>query len=138
MNGKKVHNMERGLISIIMGVYNIPDKEQLELSIDSILNQTYRNFEFIIIDDGSTNETYEWLKELTIKDQRVILIKNEKNIGLQKTLNKGIKLSKGEYIARMDGDDYCSLDRFEKQIIFLNIMTTIYKLYKILNLLTFK
>ncbi len=112
--------MEKGLISVVMGVYNIPEKEQLKLSIDSILNQTYKNFEFIIIDDGSTNDTYEWLEDLCKNDSRVKLFKNEQNMGLQKTLNKGIKLSKGEYIARMDGDDYCTLDRFEKQINFLS------------------
>lgn len=111
--------MEKGLISVIMGVYNIPDKEQLKLSIDSILNQTYKKIEFIIVDDGSTNDTYKWLKELTKDDKRVVLSKNKQNMGLQKTLNKGIKMSKGEFIARMDGDDYCSLDRFEKQIKFL-------------------
>lgn len=111
--------MKENLISVIMGVYNIPNKKILEKSIMSILNQTYKNIEFIIIDDGSTNDTYKWLKEITKADNRVVLIKNERNIGLQKTLNKGIKASHGEYIARMDGDDYCSIDRFEKEINFL-------------------
>ncbi len=113
-------NSERDLVSVIMGIYNIPSKEVLEMSINSILKQTYKNFEFIIIDDGSTNDTFLWAKALTKNDSRVILKKNEKNMGLVKTLNKALKLSKGKYIARMDGDDYCSLDRLEKQIMFLN------------------
>lgn len=111
--------MENDLISVVMGVYNIPNKKILEKSMYSILNQTYKNIEFIIIDDGSTNDTYKWLKEIIGNDDRVVLVQNEVNLGLQKTLNKGIKLSHGKYIARMDGDDYCSLDRFEKQINFL-------------------
>ena len=111
--------MNKDLISILMGAYNIPDKEQLEKSIDSIKKQTYKNFEFIIIDDGSTNDTYKWLKELTKDDNRIKIYQNEQNMGLQKTLNKALKLSTGEFIARMDGDDYCSLDRFEKQMDFL-------------------
>lgn len=111
--------MKKGLISILMGIYNIPDKEQLAKSIDSIINQTYKNFEFIIIDDGSTNDTYKWLEDLSKEDSRIKIYKNKKNLGLQKTLNKALKLSSGEYIARMDGDDYCSYDRFQKQIDFL-------------------
>lgn len=106
-------------VSIIMGIYNIPSKEILKMSIDSILNQTYKNIEFIIIDDGSTNETLNWAKQLTKNDNRVLLRKNEKNLGLTKSLNIGLKLSTGKYIARMDGDDYCELDRIEKQVDFL-------------------
>lgn len=107
------------LISVIMGIYNIPSKEILSKAINSILSQTYKNIEFIIIDDGSTNETYKWAKELTKKDNRVILKRNETNLGLTKTLNRCLKLVKGEYVARMDGDDYCSKDRLEKQLDFL-------------------
>jgi glycosyltransferase involved in cell wall biosynthesis len=82
--------MEKNLISVIMGVYNIPEKSQLEKSIKSIINQTYSNFEFIIIDDGSTNNTYEWLNEISKEDVRIRIFKNEKNMGIQKTLNKAI------------------------------------------------
>lgn len=106
-------------VSIIMGIYNIPSKNILKKAIDSILNQTYANIEFIIIDDGSTNCTYEWAKEIVKSDDRVILLKNEKNIGLTKTLNLCLKKSTGKYIARMDGDDFCELNRIEKQIEFL-------------------
>lgn len=109
----------KNLISVIMGIYNIPSKDILESAIESILKQTYKNFEFIIIDDGSTNSTYSWAKEITKNDKRVKLFKNSSNIGLTKTLNKCLSLAKGEYIARMDGDDTCSIDRLEKQINFL-------------------
>lgn len=107
------------LISVVMGIYNIESKKVLKQAIDSILNQTYKNIEFIIVDDGSTNDTYKWAKELTENDTRVKIIKNEKNLGLTKTLNIGLKATTGKYIARMDGDDYCSLDRLEKQHNFL-------------------
>lgn len=106
-------------VSIIMGIYNIPSKDILMKAIYSILNQTYTNIEFIIIDDGSTNCTYEWAEEIIKGDKRVILLKNEKNIGLTKTLNLCLKKCTGKYIARMDGDDYCELTRIEKQIEFL-------------------
>lgn len=107
------------MVSIIMGIYNIPSKDILKKSIDSILNQTYKNIEFIIIDDGSTNETYNWAKELIKDDNRVILKKNKKNLGLTKTLNVALKYATGNFIARMDGDDYCELNRIEKQVDFL-------------------
>lgn len=110
---------KKGLISVIMGVYNIPNKDILKSSIESILKQTYKKIEFIIIDDGSTNDTYSWAKELTKNDKRVILKQNEENIGLTKTLNKCLALATGEYVARMDGDDTCSINRLEKQINFL-------------------
>ena len=110
---------KKDLISVIMGIYNIPSKEILKKAIDSILNQTYKKIEFIIIDDGSTNNTYNWAKEIVKNDKRVILLKNEKNIGLTKTLNKCLSLAKGEYIARMDGDDISETNRLEKQLKFL-------------------
>lgn len=106
-------------VSVIMGIYNIPSKEILKKSIESILNQSYSNIEFIIVDDGSTNDTYSWTKDLVKNDKRVVLKKNEKNLGLTKTLNIALKLSTGKYIARMDGDDYCEFDRIEKQVKFL-------------------
>ena len=102
-----------------MGIYNIPSKDILKKSIDSILNQTYKNIEFIIVDDGSTNDTFAWAEDLTKNDARVVLKRNEKNLGLTKTLNIALNFVTGNFIARMDGDDYCSLDRIEKQLSFL-------------------
>lgn len=108
--------MENIKISVLMPVYNT-NKKYLKQSIESILKQTYKDFEFIIIDDGSDIKTKKFLK--SFKDDRIVLIENEKNLGLIKTLNKGIKLAKGEFIARMDADDISTPDRFEKQLLYM-------------------
>ncbi|MGU9099116.1 glycosyltransferase [Clostridium perfringens] len=102
-------------ISIIMGVYNCEDT--LAESIDSIINQTFKNWELIICDDGSTDNTYNIAKKyLDLYDEKIILIKNNINRGLNYTLNKCLKLAKGKYIARMDGDDISLPNRLEKEI----------------------
>ncbi len=107
-------------VSIIMGIYKMAKKDIIvKLAIDSILNQTYRDFEFIICDDGSNDGTYELVKNLTKKDKRVVLIKNDKNRGLAFSLNHCISIAKGKYIARMDADDISVLNRLEKEIRFL-------------------
>lgn len=103
-------------VSVIMGIYNTLKKEYLEKSINSILNQTFKDFEFIICDDGSTNECFEWAREVCKDDARCILIKNEKNEGLSYTLNRCLGIAKGKYIARMDDDDISDVTRLEKQI----------------------
>jgi glycosyltransferase involved in cell wall biosynthesis len=103
-------------ISVIMPVYNC--REFIEESSGSIFNQTYTNFEFLIIDDCSTDGTYEYLKSLT--DPRMNLIRKPQNSGYTVSLNMGLELAKGEYIARMDGDDISLPDRFEKQIAFMD------------------
>ena len=103
-------------ISVIMSEYNT-DVELLEKSIQSILNQTYKNFELIIIDDCGKNDVKKIVKKFN--DNRIIVSKNKKNSGLIYSLNKAISLSKGEYIARMDTDDWSLPDRFEKQIKFI-------------------
>lgn len=110
--------MSKPLISIIMGVHNGVHK--LRKSIDSILSQTYSNWEFVICDDGSTDQSYEWLCELARCDSRFIIIKNKTNSGLPYTLNHCIEHCNGEYIARMDDDDISYSNRFEKQLEFLN------------------
>ena len=107
-------------ISVIMSVYNEP-KEYLIRSIESILNQTFKDFEFIVILDNPKNEIARNIaKEYSLKDERIVFIKNEENIGLTKSLNKGISISKGKFIARMDADDISHPKRFEEQISFLN------------------
>jgi glycosyltransferase involved in cell wall biosynthesis len=95
-----------------MPVYN--GSKHLSDAVDSILTQTYTNFEFLIIDDASTDNSFEILK--SYKDDRIRLIKNEKNIGLSASLNKGLNLALGKYIARMDQDDISLPNRLEKQI----------------------
>lgn len=86
----------------------------LREAIESILNQTYKDFEFIIINDGSTDNSKDII--LSYNDKRIRYVENECNLKLIKTLNKGIDLAGGEYIARMDSDDISLPDRFERQI----------------------
>lgn len=105
------------LISVVMGIYNCADT--LEEAVDCIINQTYTNWELIMCDDGSSDNTYELAQELAKKDNRIIVIKNEKNMTLAPTLNHCIEYAKGEYIARMDGDDTCHKERFAKELDFL-------------------
>ncbi len=103
------------MISVIMPVYN--GEKYLREAIDSILSQTYSDFEFIIINDCSTDSTEEII--LSYSDNRIVYIKNEKNMGVAATLNRGLDIAKGEYIARMDADDISLPKRFEKQIGFM-------------------
>ena len=102
-------------ISVVMPVYN-QKEEYLREAIESILNQTYKDFEFIIVNDGSTNNSEEVI--LSYSDDRIVYIKQE-NQGVARSLNNGISQTKGEYIARMDSDDISLPERFEKQIKFL-------------------
>lgn len=100
-----------------MGVYNCEDT--LVLAVRSIQNQTYTNWELILCDDGSSDNTYKIAEDLAIREPRIILLRNEKNLGLNETLNRCLKAASGEYIARMDGDDESLPERFEKQLNFL-------------------
>lgn len=105
-------------ISVIMGIYNCEDT--LAESIESLLAQTYQNFEIIMCNDGSTDGTYEVAKQYQEKyPEKIKLIENSKNMGLNFTLNHCIKEAEGEYLARQDGDDVSVFDRFEKEIQFL-------------------
>ena len=106
-------------ISVIMGVYNCPKKEMLIQAVESVLNQTYSDFEFLICDDGSTNNTFKWLEELSKLDTRIKLIKSEKNCGLAVALNKCLEKATGKYIARQDVDDYSMENRFKIQLDYL-------------------
>jgi len=106
-------------ISILMSTYNEP-VEWIEESINSILEQTYTNFEFIIICDNPKNsELVDYLYEKSLMDSRIILSINEQNIGLADSLNKAFSLSNGEFIARMDADDISYTNRFFEQINYL-------------------
>lgn len=102
------------LISVVLPVYNT--ENYITTSIQSIINQSYSNFELIILDDGSTDRTAEIVR--TFDDKRIRFIQHE-NMGMAATLNKGIQLAKGSFIARQDADDVSYPDRFEKQITFL-------------------
>lgn len=101
-----------------MSVYN--GEKYLRESIESILNQTYRNFEFLIANDCSADSSEDIILEYKNKDKRIKYYKNQSNLGLTKTLNYLIRESESSYIARMDSDDIASLDRFEKQLEVFN------------------
>ncbi len=101
-------------VSVLMGVYNCA--KTLPQAVAAIQNQTYSNWELILCDDGSTDNTYEIAQRLAASDARLILLRNVQNLGLNQTLNNCLAVATGEYIARMDGDDDCLPDRFEKQI----------------------
>jgi glycosyltransferase involved in cell wall biosynthesis len=103
-------------VSVIMSVYN--GERYLREAVESILGQTFTNFEFIIIDDGSIDQTAMILQ--TIDDERIRVFRNQKNIGLASSLNRGLGLARGEYVARMDADDISLPERFEKQVEFLD------------------
>lgn len=118
---------KRPLISVIMSVYNA--ENYLRDAIDSILNQTFSDFEFIIIEDCSTDKSLHILEEYEKKDSRIILIKKDNNKGSQgfiENLNLALKRAKGKYIARMDADDISDLDRLEIQVKYLNENPTIF------------
>lgn len=101
-------------ISVLMGIYNCADT--LEQAVASIQNQTYTNWELILCDDGSTDNTYEVAQAIAARDSRIVLLRNEKNLGLNATLNRCLAAATGKYIARMDGDDDCVPERFERQL----------------------
>lgn len=103
-------------ISVLMPAYNA--EKHISQAIESILNQTFKNFEFIIINDGSTDNTVNIIN--SYHDNRILLIDNKQNMGLVTVLNQGLKLARGEYIARMDADDISLPDRFMKQIKYMD------------------
>jgi len=107
--------MQKPLVSVLLPVYNC--ENYILEAVESILQQTYSHFELLIIDDCSTDATVEKIKTLT--DQRIQLIEKPKNSGITNSLNFGLTIAKGKYIARMDGDDISLPLRFEKQVAFL-------------------
>lgn len=106
-------------ISVIMGIYNC--EKTLPQAIDSILNQTYANWELIMCDDGSTDGTYAVAEKYKDKyPEKIILLKNERNMKLSYTLNRCLEAATGEMVARMDGDDMSEPERFFKQVSYLS------------------
>jgi glycosyltransferase involved in cell wall biosynthesis len=103
------------VISVLMCVYN--GEKYIAEAIESILDQTFVDFEFIIINDGSNDKTEEII--LSYKDSRIKYVKNDTNLRLQASLNKGLQLCSGEFIARMDADDVCYPERLFTQLNFL-------------------
>ncbi|MEK7658890.1 MAG: glycosyltransferase family 2 protein, partial [Patescibacteria group bacterium] len=117
MNNSKIK------ISVIMSVFN--QGQYLEESIRSILSQTFKNFEFIIVNDACSDKSPQILKYWADRDSRIKIITNEENIGLTKSLNKAIKEASGEYIVRQDSDDISLEERLEKQVSFLDLHTDV-------------
>lgn len=107
-------NKTTPLVTILMPVYN--GERYLKEAIGSVLSQTYRDFEFIIINDGSTDATQSIID--TYEDQRIVTI-NQKNQGVARSLNKGLQVAKGKYILRHDADDKCLPEQLERQVAFL-------------------
>lgn len=105
------------LISVIMGAYN--SEEFISQAIESILNQKYRNFEFLIIEDNSIDSTLSIIEDYARRDKRIRVIRNQKNMGLGYSLNLGMREAKGDFIARMDADDISLSNRFDCQVSFL-------------------
>lgn len=102
-------------ITVLMPMRN--SETTLCEAVESVLHQTQKDFEFLIIDDASTDETVSILSGY--RDPRIVLLRNETNLGVAKTLNRGLDAARGSYIARMDGDDICEPDRLERQLDFM-------------------
>jgi len=109
--------MNKPLVSIILSTYN--GSKYITDSIKSVLNQTYKNFEFIIINDFSNDSVEDIILNFQKKDNRIIYIKNKKNLKLTKSLNKWLKVAKWKYIARIDDDDIWFPEKLEKQVNFI-------------------
>lgn len=103
-------------LSVIMSALN--GGKYIAKTIESILGQSFTDFEFIMVDDGSTDDTFEIMR--SFDDDRIIILKNEENLGIAKSLNKALKQASGEYIAKMDADDISFVQRFMKQVTYLD------------------
>lgn len=105
-------------ITVLMGIYNCAPT--LQEALDSLYAQTYKDFKIVMCDDGSKDNTLKIAEENARMHENVIVIKNERNMGLNYTLNHCLEYADTEYIARMDGDDLSVISRFEEQIKFLD------------------
>lgn len=111
-------------VSVLMPNYNC--EQYLAEAIESILNQSFTDFEFIIVDDCSTDHSWEIIQDYAKRDGRIVALRNEENLKICKTLNRGLEIAKWEYIARMDSDDISMPERLGKQIDFLNTNTDVW------------
>lgn len=105
-------------VSVVMSVHN--GDQYLGDAVESILCQSFEDFEFIVIDDGSQDKSNSIIREFARRDERIRIIENNENLGLSTSLNKGIFAARGEYIARMDADDLSHVDRLRKQVDFMD------------------
>lgn len=116
-----MESLKKTDISVLLPVYN--GERYVKAAIESIIGQSFQNFELIIIDDGSTDNSVSVIQSFS--DERILFIKNHSNIGLVATLNNALSLAKGEFIARMDGDDISVPSRLQKQFDYLKSNPTI-------------
>jgi glycosyltransferase EpsE len=123
-------------ISVILTAFN--DEENIKKAIESILDQSYENFELITVDDGSSDNTFNILKSYKSFDSRIKVIKNNKNLGLTKSLNKALVYTQGEFIARHDSDDISLKQRFQHQVDVLNDTRYDFCISRAINLKTQK
>ena len=121
------------LVSVIMPYYK--KKKYIELAVNSVIQQTYKNFELIIVHDDENKEDLNFLKNLIKKDKRIKLYINKKNLGAGESRNKGIKLSQGSLIAFLDADDLWTRNKLKKQIFFMkkNLVDISHTSYHIIN-----
>lgn len=106
------------LVSVVITTYN--RAEYIKRAVESVLVQTYKNIEVIIVDDGSIDKTPKILSELSKREPKIIVLTNKTNFGFVKSLNRGAERAQGKYIARIDDDDFwCDLRKLEKQVTFL-------------------
>lgn len=117
INKEKVYKIQTPLVSVILPVYNAG--LYIRQTIESILSQTYQNFEFIIIDDCSTDNSWNIVQEYAKCYKQIKVYKNHKNLKSAKTVTRAIALAKGDFLARMDADDIALPDRLEKQVNYL-------------------
>ena len=110
--------MSINFVSVVLSVYN--SEKFITSAINSVLKQTYKDFELIVINDGSTDKTLDLIQKNTEIDKRIKIINLKKNLGMAGALNKGINQATGEWIARMDSDDVMYNNCLEEQINYLN------------------
>ena len=108
---------KKEIVSVIMSAFNA--EKTIKKSVESISSQSYKDLEILVADDNSTDNTYAILTKLKSKDERIVIIKNEKNLGLTKSLNNLLNIASGKYIARHDADDFSKKIRIERQLSFL-------------------
>ena len=109
--------MNKSLVSVLLPVLN--GEKYIQKAVFSILNQSYKELELLIIDDGSTDNSYQMCMKISDHDKRVKVFKNQNNLGLTKSLNLLINESSGKYLARQDSDDWSEETRLEKQLNYL-------------------
>jgi hypothetical protein len=106
------------LVSVVLAVHN--GRPYLSQAVDSVLAQTLAEFELVVVDDASTDDTWEQLQGYAARDRRIVLLRNEVNIGQTRSLNRGLDAARGRYVARMDADDVALPQRLAAQVAFLD------------------